>query len=270
MQVVILCGGLGSRIREVDPELPKPLIPIGGRPIVWHIMKHFSQHGFNDFVLCLGYKSHVIKQYFLDYYSNACDITVDLRRSGQVDVHHHAAEEPWRVTLAETGRNAMTGCRVKRIEKYITGDEFVVTYGDGVSNVDLKGLVSYHHAEGRLATVTAVPQPGRFGEMKLRGSKVSEFAEKPAQSAGFINAGFFVFHREVFDWLADDPSLVLEQKPLTGLAKGGHLSAFRHDGFWHCMDNSRDYTHLNELWDADRAPWKTWADPEQKKLRIAA
>jgi glucose-1-phosphate cytidylyltransferase len=271
MQVVILCGGLGSRIREVNSELPKPLIPIGGQPILWHIMKHYSHYGFNDFVLCLGYKSDAIKRYFVDYHRNLSDFTIDLGHGGSVEVHHKPVGENWRVTLVETGLNSMTGCRVKRIERYIKGKRFLLTYGDGVSDVDLEKLIDHHVAQGRVATVTAVPPPGRFGEIKIDEGQVTHFMEKPEQASGLISGGFFVFERSVFDWLEDSPSLVLEKEPLNRLTMAGELSAYRHDGFWHCMDNSRDYQSLNEMWDAGHAPWKCWESAgAAPRLRRAA
>ncbi len=224
MQVVILCGGQGSRIREVNSELPKPLIPIGEKPILWHIMKHYAHHGFDEFVLCLGYKSHAIKRFFLDYHQNLSDFTIDLGRDGNVELRHKPACENWRVTLAETGLSSMTGCRVKRIEKYINGRRFMLTYGDGVSNVDLGQLTECHLANHRIGTVTAVSPPGRFGEIKVVDGQVQHFMEKPVQSTGFINGGFFVFERAIFDWLEDDPNLVFEKEPLTRLAQAGELA----------------------------------------------
>jgi glucose-1-phosphate cytidylyltransferase len=266
---VILCGGLGTRIREVDTDLPKPMIPIGGRPILWHIMKGYAEHGYRDFVLCLGYKSWAIKRFFVDYHLAQSDFTVDLKEQGNVEIYGSSSHEDWRVTLVETGLNSMTGCRVKRIEKYITGEHFMLTYGDGVANVDIPELVDFHSSHQRIGTLTAVQPPGRFGEIELRGTEVVQFAEKPAQTQGSINGGFFVFHRDVFKWLSDDPSLVLENEPLARLAQAGELAAFRHEGFWHPMDNSRDYKHLNDLWDSQQAPWKTW-DAARPRLRTAA
>jgi glucose-1-phosphate cytidylyltransferase len=270
VQVVILCGGLGTRIREVDADLPKPMIPIGGRPILWHIMKGYAQHGYNDFVLCLGYKSWAIKRFFVDYHLSQSDFTVDLSQQGNVEIYGSSSQEDWRVTLVETGLNSMTGCRVKRIEKYITGEHFMLTYGDGVADVDVPALVDFHLSHDRTGTVTAVQPPGRFGEIELRGTEVVQFAEKPAQTQGSINGGFFVFHRNIFNWLTDDPNVMLEHEPLTRLAQAGELSAFRHEGFWHPMDNSRDYKHLNELWDSHQAPWQTWDVPARPRLRTAA
>jgi glucose-1-phosphate cytidylyltransferase len=258
MQVVILCGGQGTRIRDVAEDVPKPMIPIGGRPILWHIMKGYAHHGFNDFILCLGYKGWVIKRFFLDYHLAASDLTLDLGSPADVRLHGPALAEDWRITLAETGLDAMTGCRVKRIEKYITGDTFLLTYGDGVADVDLRRLVAFHESHGRLGTVTAVRPPARFGEIELDGRRVADFNEKPLLSRGRINGGFFVFDRAVFDLLPDDPTLIFEHGPLRQLAREGELMAFPHDGFWQPMDNSREYKYLNELWAEGRAPWKCW------------
>jgi glucose-1-phosphate cytidylyltransferase len=246
---------MGTRIRDVGEDIPKPMIPIGGRPILWHIMKRYSQFGYRRFVLCLGYKSWVIKQYFLDYNLAGSDITVELGCGGGARIHSTPQGEDWEVTLVETGLHTMTGGRVKRVEKYIDGDEFLLTYGDGVSDVDVHTLVDYHRRHGGIGTVTAVQPPGRFGEIDLDGTRVVEFNEKPPQSPGRINGGFFVFRREFLDRLGDDPGLVLERRPLFDLARDGQLHAFPHDGFWQCMDNSRDYHLLNQLWDGGQAPW---------------
>jgi glucose-1-phosphate cytidylyltransferase len=255
MQVVILCGGQGTRIRDVADDIPKPMIPIGDRPILWHIMKTFAHHGHTRFILCLGHKSWVIKRYFLDYHLAAADFSLRLGSPAEVELHCPAGAEDWHVTLAETGADAMTGCRVKRIEKYISGDDFLLTYGDGVADVDINRLVRFHRRHGRTATLTAVRAPGRFGELQLDGPQVTDFTEKPPLSRGRINAGFFVFKRRIFEHLADDPELVLESGVLAGLAREGELMAYRHDGFWHPMDNSRDYRHLNDLWARGQAPW---------------
>jgi len=267
VQVVILCGGQGTRIRDVTEDLPKPMIPIGDRPILWHIMKGFAQHGFTDFVLCLGYKSWSIKRYFLEYFLAHSNFTVDLGSPQQYELHGSLGEENWRVTMVETGLDAMTGCRVKRVEDYIKGETFLLTYGDGVANVHINDLVDFHHAHGKLGTVTAACPPGRFGEIALEGERVVDFMEKPLQANGRISGGFFVFNREIFRRLKNDPRLVFEQEPLAQLAHQGELQAWRHDGFWHPMDNSRDYKYLNDLWSSGNAPWKTWEAP---RLRIAA
>ncbi|HVX64235.1 MAG TPA: glucose-1-phosphate cytidylyltransferase [Pirellulales bacterium] len=265
MQVVILCGGQGTRIRDVADDIPKPMIPIGGRPILWHIMKNYAQHGFTEFVLCLGYKSWVIKRYFLNYYLAGVDFSLQLGSPDQLQVHDDVAEADWRVTLAETGAHSMTGCRVKRIEPYIQGDRFMLTYGDGVSDVDLRRLADFHRQHGKLGTVTAIQPPSRFGEIELNGPRVVDFMEKPLTAKGRISGGFFVFERTFFERLDDDPDLILEREPLTRLANDGQLMAYLHDGFWHPMDSSRDHNHLNQLWSQGQAPWNTWEKPRLRK-----
>lgn len=267
MQVVILCGGLGTRIRDVADDIPKPMIPIGQRPIIWHIMKGYAQHGCTDFILCLGHKSWTIKRFFLDYHLTEADFSIVLGDKPGIEVHGPHRIENWKVTLVETGAQAMTGCRIKRIEKYLTGDSFMVTYGDGVADVDIGRLMAFHRAHGHLGTVTTVRPPGRFGEIDLEGSQVTEFNEKPLASRGWINGGFFVFQRAFLERLADDESLVLEQEPLGQLARDGELMAYRHNGFWHPMDNSRDYHYLNKLWSEGDASWCTW---ERRRPRLAA
>ncbi len=264
MQTVILCGGLGTRIRDVADDIPKPMIPIGDRPILWHIMRTYAAHGLTDFVLCLGYKGWAVKRWFLDYRLATADFSFSTADPNRIEVHGHGPPDDWRVTFAETGLNAMTGCRVKRVEKYVTGDTFLLTYGDGVSDVDVTDLLRFHRGHGKLATVTTVRPPGRFGEIELRGNRVTRFREKPSCAPGRISAGYFVFRREVFDRLADDESLVLEHEPLAGLAEDGQLMAYLHDGFWHPMDNSRDYQHLNALWAAGRAAWAVRPGPEAR------
>jgi glucose-1-phosphate cytidylyltransferase len=267
MQVVILCGGQGTRIRDVADDIPKPMIPIGGWPILWHIMKSFAHHGLTDFILCLGYKSWTIKRYFLDYHLANVDFSLHLQSPERVQVRGPTLAENWHITLAETGIDTMTGCRVKRIEKYITGDHFLLTYGDGVSDINIPRLIEFHRGHGKVGTVTAVQPPGRFGEIDLEGPQVVEFNEKPLLSRGRINGGFFVFQRRIFEHLEDDPALVFEQAPLMHLARDGELMAYLHDGFWQPMDNSRDYKYLNDLWAEGRAPWNSWDVP---RLRAVA
>ncbi|HEV3119095.1 MAG TPA: glucose-1-phosphate cytidylyltransferase [Gemmataceae bacterium] len=267
MQVVILCGGQGTRIRDVADDVPKPMIPVGDRPILWHIMKSYAHFGFKDFILCLGYKGWTIKRYFLDYHLANCDFSCRLGAPEELTLNGRFAEEDWHVTLAETGLDAMTGCRVKRIERYVKGDDFLLTYGDGLADINLRHLVDFHRGHGKIGTVTAVRPPGRFGEIDLDGHHVSEFAEKPLLSRGRISGGFFVFQRRIFDRLHDDPGLVFEQAPLIQLARDGQLMAHLHNGFWQPMDNSRDYKYLNDLWSQGNAPWKTWETP---RLRAAA
>ena len=267
MQAVILCGGQGTRIRDVADDVPKPMIPIGGRPILWHIMKGLAGHGVNDFVLCLGYKSKVIKRYFLDYGLDAADFRVRLG-SERCEVLDGRCDEDWRVTLVETGLEAMTGARVKRAGRYVTSDHFLLTYGDGVADVDVRELVAFHLAHGKTATVTAVRPPGRFGEIELDGRRVTEFSEKPLVSRGRINGGFMVFRRRFLDLLPEGDDVVLEQGPLMSLAREGELMAHLHDGFWQCMDSSRDYKLLNDLWAQGQAAWRTWGPGP--RLRAAA
>jgi glucose-1-phosphate cytidylyltransferase len=267
MQVVILCGGHGTRIRDVADDVPKPMIPVGGRPILWHIMKGYAHHGFKRFILCLGYKSWSIKQYFLDYALASSDLSVDLDSVGGVRVRSPYRLEDWEVTLAETGLDTMTGGRVKRIEKYLEGDHFMLTYGDGVSDVDLSALASFSRKSGKLGTVTAVQPPGRFGEIEVQAGRVVEFNEKPPTTNGLISGGFFVFHRRFVERLPARDDLVLERDPLLELAREGELAAYVHRGFWHCMDSSRDYHLLNNLWTSGAAPWSTW---ESKVVRNAA
>lgn len=271
MQVVILCGGQGTRIRDVADDVPKPMIPIGGRPILWHIMKGFAQHGLTDFILCLGYKSWSIKRYFLDYHLAQADFTIHLASPDSAEVQGTGAEENWRVTLAETGADAMTGCRVKRIEKYITSDTFLLTYGDGVADVNVPDLLAFHRAHGKIGTVTAVRAPGRFGEVELAGARVVQFLEKPLIARGRISGGFFVLNRSIFQRLEDDPGLILEYQPMAQLAADNELMAYAHDGFWHAMDSGRDHKYLNDLWSAGEAPWKVWdAQRLSQRLRTAA
>jgi glucose-1-phosphate cytidylyltransferase len=255
MQVVILAGGIGTRIRDVAEDIPKPMIPIGNRPILWHIMGCYAQHGCTRFVICLGHKGWLIKRYFLDYNLAEADFTVRLNGRGPLQIHKLSHPQDWEVTLIETGVRTMTGGRIKRAEPYIEGDHFLLTYGDGLSDVDIGALVDFHLAHGRLGTVTAVRQPGRFGELEMDGERVVAFAEKPTRAAGRVSGGFFVFRREFLERLPDDEGLVLEQSPLLDLVRDGELVAYPHDGFWHCMDNSRDYQYLNQLWAEGRAPW---------------
>jgi glucose-1-phosphate cytidylyltransferase len=265
MQVVILCGGQGTRIRDVADDIPKPMIPIGGRPILWHIMKGYAHYGFKRFILCLGYKSWSVKEYFLNYALANSDLSVELDRLGAVTVKEPYRLEDWEVTLAETGLDTMTGGRVKRIQKYLEGDHFLLTYGDGVSDLDVHSLVDFHFRQGKLGTVTAVRPPGRFGELEVEAGRVAEFQEKPLVTQGLINGGFFVFHRRFVERLPERDDLFLEQEPLMNLAREGELAAYPHEGFWHCMDNSRDYHLLNNLWTSGAAPWNSWSAPALRR-----
>jgi len=261
MKTVILCGGYGTRIREVAENLPKPMIPIGEYPILWHIMKYYSQFGHKDFVLCLGYKSEVIKNYFLNYGSIPADLTITLGDEVPSIPRKKTDENGWKITLAETGLNAMTGARLKRIEEYIGSDEnFMLTYGDGVGDVDLDELMKFHLSHGKIATVTGVHPPGRFGELEYdaQTKTVEGFNEKPQVTGGRINGGFFIFRREIFDYLCNDENLVLEQDPIRHLVVDGQLQIFEHDGFWQPMDTSREYSLLNDIYKNNKAPWAIW------------
>ena len=259
MKAVILAGGRGTRISEESVLRPKPMIEIGGRPILWHVMKLYSRAGVNDFVICLGYKGYVIKEYFANYFLHMSNVTFDLERN-DVTVHDHAAE-PWRVTLLDTGDATMTGGRLKRAARFLGDDDFCMTYGDGLADLDVAALIEFHRAQRVLATVTAVQPQGRFGALFMEdaGGLVSRFEEKPPGDGSWVNGGFFVLSPKVLDYVQDD-STIWEDTPLQGLARSGQLSAFRHTGFWHAMDTMRDKAHLEELWLSGRAPWKTWKD----------
>ena len=256
MKAVILAGGLGSRISEETETRPKPMIEIGGRPILWHIMKIYAAHGIDEFVVCLGYKGYVIKEFFANYYLHSCDVTFDIARNA-VEVHQSKAE-PWRVTLVDTGEATMTGGRLRRVLDYVGDEEFCFTYGDGVADIDVAALVAHHRAAGTVATVTAVQPPGRFGSLELAGERVTGFAEKPHGDGGWINGGFFVLSPGVRRYLPDDDGLVWEREPLEGLARDGELSVYQHDGFWQPMDTRRELLALQSMWDSGSAPWQSW------------
>jgi glucose-1-phosphate cytidylyltransferase len=260
MKVVILAGGYGTRISEETAVIPKPLVEIGGRPILWHIMKLYAHHGLNDFVICCGYKGHLIKQYFLDFASRQSDLTVDLQ-SGAVTVHQ-ARVEPWRVTLVDTGETTMTGGRLKQVRPYLDGETFCATYGDGVSDVDIGALITFHRQQAALATVTAVAQPGRFGALDLRSDRprVAGFREKSGQDGSLINGGFFVLEPEVLDLVEGDET-VWEQEPMHRLVSADQLAVYRHAGYWQNMDTLRDKHILQGLWDRGEAPWRVWDEP---------
>ena len=255
MKAVILAGGVGSRLSEETGVRPKPMVEIGGRPILWHIMKIYSHHGINDFVVCLGYKGYLIKEYFANYFLHMSDVTLDLARNS-VEVHRKSAE-PWRVTLVDTGERTQTGGRLARVRDYVRDEAFCMTYGDGLGDVDVRGLIEFHRAQGRIATVTATQPPGRFGFLDLAGERVQQIQEKPRGDGGWINGGFFVLEPQALD-LVDGDDTIWEARPLERLAAGNQLSAFRHAGFWHPMDTLRDRSHLEELWNHGRAPWKLW------------
>ncbi|HET7218705.1 MAG TPA: glucose-1-phosphate cytidylyltransferase [Vicinamibacterales bacterium] len=258
MQTLILCGGMGTRLREETEYRPKPMVEIGGRPILWHIMKCYAAHGFTDFVLCLGYRGETIKEYFLNYEAMNNDFTIELGKPNAVCYHDAHGENGWRVTLVDTGLQTMTGARIKRASRHVSGDRFMVTYGDGVSNVDLRNLVAFHERAGTLATVTGVHPSSRFGELMVTGDRVSQFSEKPQTHKGLINGGFFVFERQALEYLSDDANCVLEREPLERLSNDGQLAVYQHAGFWQCMDTYRDYQHLNHLWESGGAEWKQW------------
>ena len=260
IKVVILCGGRGSRLREETEIRPKPLVEVGDRPIIWHIMKTYAKFGFNDFILCLGYKGEMIKEYFLNYEAMNNDFTITLGKDEPVKFHNAHMEKGWNVTLVNTGVKVQTGSRIKRIEKYIDGQTFMVTYGDGVGNINIDKLLAYHKANKKIGTVTGVHPPSRFGELSVKGGNILEFIEKPQVSQGFINGGFFVFDKKFFKYLSNDDNCYLELIPLEKLAKEGELSVYRHDGFWQCMDTQRELDILNGLWKEGKAPWKVWKD----------
>jgi len=257
MKVVILCGGLGTRLREETEFRPKPMVEIGGRPILWHIMKIYAHYGFRDFVLCLGYRGNMIKEYFLNYEAMNNDFTICLGNQNRINYHGAHNEQDFSVTLVDTGLETMTGGRVKRVEKYIGEDTFMVTYGDGVADIDIAAVVDFHHAHGQLVTMTTVRPISRFGLLDVDDTgRALNFAEKP-QLDGWASAGFFVFNRQIFDYLGGD-DCVLEQEPLERLAHEGKLMAYRHSGFFFAMDTYREYKYLNELWASGKGPWKVW------------
>lgn len=262
MKVVLLCGGQGTRIQEATGGIkPKPMVEVGGRPLLWHIMKVYSHHGLSDFVLCLGYLGHVIKTYFLSYEAHNSDLTIRLGSEGGITYHRPHSEKDWTVTLADTGADTMTGGRLAKVERYVKGETFMLTYGDGVSDVDLKSLLDFHRSHGRIATITGVHPIGRFGRLTVDGQKVTSFEEKPMDElGGRINGGFMVFEPGVFDYLSTDAGCVLERVPLERLATDGQLMMYAHDGYWQCMDTYRDLLLLEKLWETGAAPWRVWKD----------
>jgi len=256
MKAVILAGGLGTRISEETSLKPKPMVEIGGKPILWHILKMYSAHGINDFIICCGYKGYVIKEYFANYFLHMSDVTFDMENN-QMKVHQRNAE-PWRVTLIDTGDSTMTGGRLRRVAQYLQGEEaFCFTYGDGVGDVDIRATLAFHKAHGRQATMTAVQPPGRFGALELEGAAVRCFLEKPHGDGGWINGGFFVLSPKVLELIEGDDT-IWERRPLEDLARRGELQAYLHEGFWQPMDTLRDKNHLEELWASGKAPWKVW------------
>ncbi len=255
MKAVILAGGLGTRLSEETVLKPKPMVEIGGMPILWHIMKTYSCHGVNDFVVCLGYKGYLIKEYFANYFLHMSDVTFDMANN-KMEVHQ-ASAEPWKVTLVDTGQDTMTGGRLKRVAAYVGDEDFCFTYGDGVADVDVGKLIEFHKSQGTLATVTSVQPPGRFGALDINNGKITGFQEKPQGDGASINGGYFVLSPKVIDYIADNTT-TWEREPLERLAREGQLSAYKHEGFWQPMDTLRDKVHLEELWSTGKAPWKIW------------
>lgn len=257
MKVVILAGGFGTRISEQSHLIPKPMIEIGEKPILWHIMKYYSFFGCNDFIICCGYKQYIIKEFFADYYLHMCDVTFDFSKENSMTVHSNNTE-PWRVTLIDTGLNTMTGGRIKRVSDYIGNETFMMTYGDGVSNVDINELLAFHKAHGKIASLTAIQPGGRFGTLDMDdGNVISKFKEKSKEDGGWINGGFMVLEPGIMDYIEGDAT-VFERMPLEQLASEGELMAYKHDGFWQCMDTMRDKDLLERLWKEGNAPWRKW------------
>jgi glucose-1-phosphate cytidylyltransferase len=256
MKAVILAGGLGTRISEETSTRPKPMIEVGGKPILWHIMKIYSAHGVNEFIICLGYKGYLIKEYFANYFLHTSDVTFDMQHN-KMEVHQNSSE-PWKVTLVDTGDESMTGGRLKRVRQFLGDEDFCFTYGDGVGNVNIAELIKFHKSQNTLATLTAVQPPGRFGALNMESHKVRGFQEKPQGDGGWINGGFFLLSPKIID-LIDDDSTIWERGPMETLARDGQLSAYLHNGFWQPMDTLRDKNHLEELWQSGKAPWKVWS-----------
>jgi glucose-1-phosphate cytidylyltransferase len=256
--VVILCGGLGTRLREETEYRPKPMVKIGSRPILWHIMKIYACYGFSNFILSLGYKGEMIKEYFYNYEILNNDFTIELGNQNQFKIHNNHLERGWRITLADTGKDALKGARVKRIQKYIEHDMFMMTYGDGLTNININSLLAFHNQHGKIGSVTGINPASRFGELKINKNHVESFNEKPQKGSSVVNGGFFVFNYEFFNYLSDNDSCDLEIGPLEKLADDGQLMAYKHNGFWACMDTIRDMEYLNKLWEEDRATWKIW------------
>jgi len=260
MKVCILCGGYGTRIRDVADNIPKPMIPIGEYPILWHIMKYYAAWGHDRFVLCLGYKGDIIRDFFFNYRLHTTDFTIDMSGNSPVDYHTDQTAESWKVTLAETGQHAMTGARIKKVRRYLCDDEsFMLTYGDGVGNIDIEKLLAFHNSHGKILTVTGVRPPGRFGELQCTDNGlVTEFNEKPQSTGGRISGGFFVCRREIFDYIEDREGTVFEEEPLRNLVSDHEMMVFKHDGFWQPMDTSREYKILNQIYEEKKAPWVIW------------
>lgn len=258
MKVVILAGGYGTRISEESYLRPKPMIEIGEQPILWHIMKSYSHYGFNDFIICLGYKGYMVKEYFADYYLHTSDITFDFRKKNEMTIHNNVAE-PWRVTLVDTGLHTQTGGRLSRVKQYLDRETFMLTYGDGVSDVNITDLLKFHHSHGKLATITAIQPGGRFGVLEIaENSSVQSFREKAQEDGGWVNGGFMVLEPGVLDYVSSEENCVFEQQPLNRLSEDGQLVAYKYNGFWQCMDTQRDKGILEKRWIDKNAPWKVW------------
>lgn len=259
MKVVILAGGFGTRISEESHLKPKPMLEIGEKPILWHIMKIYSHYGYNDFIICCGYKGYVIKEYFADYYLHCSDVTFDFTRDNRMIINNNVAE-PWKVTIVDTGLHTQTGGRIKRIQKYIDNERFLLTYGDGVSDVDINKLVEFHNDQSKIATITAIQPGGKFGVLEIDdNSNITDFSEKAKEDGGWINGGFMVLEPEIFDLINGD-DVILEKYPLEQLARMSELSAYKHTGFWQCMDTQRDKGYLERIWESGKAPWMVWED----------
>ena len=258
MKVVILCGGKGTRLKEETEFRPKPMVTIGGKPVLWHIMKIYAHYGYKEFIFCLGYKGNMIKEYFLNYQAMNNDFTVTLGKHNQIEFHSNHQEVDWKVTLVDTGEDTLTGSRIKKVEQFIDAEDFMVTYGDGVANVNIQELVSLHKSNNKIGTITGVHPSSRFGELVIDKSRVKRFNEKPQTGKGLINGGFFVFKREFFKYLPENNNMSLEEKPLEKLTADGELSVYQHEGFWQCVDTYRELEILNNFWNSINPPWKVW------------
>ena len=256
MKVLLLAGGFGTRLSEETDIRPKPMVEIGGKPILWHIMKIYSKYGFNDFVVLLGYKGYYIKEYFANYFLHQSDVTINMQ-TGQMEILNNSSE-PWKVTLLDTGLETMTGGRIKRAQQIVGNESFMLTYGDGVSDIDLNELMNFHKSHGKAITMSSTQPEGRFGALNLEGQRVESFLEKPKGDGGWINIGFFICEPKVFNYIAEDDTTVFEQEPLKNLAKDGEMYTYKHNGFWKPMDSLKDKNDLNKLWDSGKAPWKVW------------
>lgn len=260
MKVVILCGGKGTRLREETEFRPKPMVPIGGRPILWHIMKTYAHHGHKEFILCLGYKGEMIKDYFRNYLWNTCDVTFSLGRTSALQFHNRHAEEDWTVTLADTGEESMTAFRIRQIQRYLPpGEDFLLTYGDGLSNIDVNDSIRSHQASGKICTLSAVHPAGRFGALRIEDDgAIQTFSEKPQFEEAFVNGGYMVCNQRIFDYLPNDPDVMFERQPMDDLVRDGQVNAFKHEDFWQPMDTYQESQYLNKIWAEGKAPWKVW------------